>query len=87
MNFSTKDFFNKSDVISRNLRIRFRLLKKSLVENFISCAVILTLASLTVSLLTTQALTGFVSLLLLDRFLLIPAYLENETSKAALKLL
>ena len=48
---------------------------------------ILTLTSFSVSLLITQALTGFVNLLLLDRsFLLIPAYLENETSKAALKL-
>ena len=34
-----------------------------------------------------QQLTGFVSFLLLDRsFLLIPAHLENETSKVALKL-
>ena len=36
MEFSIKDFFSKCDQIRRNLR---DLLKKSLVENFIFCAV------------------------------------------------
>ena len=40
MKFSIKDFFSKCDQISRNLRIWSHLLKKSLMENFIFCAVI-----------------------------------------------
>ena len=39
MKFSTKDFFSKCDQIRRNLRIWSHLLKKSLMENFIFCAV------------------------------------------------
>ena len=39
MNFSTKDFFSKCDQIRRKLRIWSHLLKKSLMENFIFCAV------------------------------------------------
>ena len=35
-----KDFFSKSDRIRRKLRIWSHLLKKSLMENFIFCAVI-----------------------------------------------
>ena len=35
MKFSTKDFFSKYDQICRKLRIWSRLLKKSLMENFI----------------------------------------------------
>ena len=34
-----KDFFSKCDQIHRKLRIWSHLLKKSLMENFISCAV------------------------------------------------
>ena len=37
--FSIKDLFSKCDQIRRNLRIWSRLLKKSLMENFIFCAV------------------------------------------------
>ena len=40
MKFSTKDFFSKCDQIRKKLRIWSHLLKKSLVENFIFCAVI-----------------------------------------------
>ena len=37
--FSMKDFFSKCDQIRRKLRIWSHLLKKSLMENFIFCAV------------------------------------------------
>ena len=39
MKFSIKDFFSKYDQIRRKLRIWSHLLKKSLMENFIFCAV------------------------------------------------
>ena len=39
MNFSIEDFFSKCGQISRKLRIWSHLLKKSLIENFIFCAV------------------------------------------------
>ena len=39
MKFSIKDFFSKSDQIRRKLRILSHLLQKSLMENFIFCAV------------------------------------------------
>ena len=39
MKFSIKDFFSKSDQIRRKLRIWSHLLKKSLMENFVFCAV------------------------------------------------
>ena len=39
MKFSIKDFFSKCDQICSFLRIWSHLLKKSLTENFISCAV------------------------------------------------
>ena len=39
MKFFITDFFSKCDQISRNLRIWSHLLKKSIMENFISCAV------------------------------------------------
>ena len=39
MKFSIKGFFSKCDQILRKLRISSHLLKKSLMENFISCAV------------------------------------------------
>ena len=38
--FSIKYFFSKCDEIRRNLRIWSHLLKKSLMENFIFCAVL-----------------------------------------------
>ena len=37
--FSIKDFFSKCDQIRKKLWIWSRLLKKSLMENFIFCAV------------------------------------------------
>ena len=37
--FSIKDFLSKCDQICRNLRISSHLLKKSLLESFIFCAV------------------------------------------------
>ena len=40
MKFSIKDFFSKCDQIRRKLRIWSHLLKKSLIENFICCAVL-----------------------------------------------
>ena len=40
MKFSIKDLFSKCDQIRRKLRIWSHLLKKSLMENFIFCAVI-----------------------------------------------
>ena len=39
MKFSIKDFFSKCDQIRRKLRIWSNLLKNSLMENFIFCAV------------------------------------------------
>ena len=39
MKFSIKDLFSKCDQIRRKLRIWSHLLKKSLMENFIFCAV------------------------------------------------
>ena len=39
MKFSVKDFFSKCDQICKKLRIWSHLLKKSLLENFISYAV------------------------------------------------
>ena len=43
MKFSIKDFFVKCDQIRGKLRIWSHLLKKSLMENFIFCAVDVTL--------------------------------------------
>ena len=40
LKFSIKNFFSKCDQIRRNLRIWSHLLKKSLMENFIFCAVL-----------------------------------------------
>ena len=39
MKFSIKDFFSKCDQICRKMRIWSHLLRKSLLENFIFCAV------------------------------------------------
>ena len=41
MKFSIKDFFSKCDQIRSFLRIWSHLLKKSLIESFIFCAVLL----------------------------------------------
>ena len=43
MKFFIKDFFSKCDQIRRKLRIWSDLLKKSLMENFIFCAVYYTI--------------------------------------------
>ena len=43
MRFSVKDFFSKGDEIRRKLWICSHLLKKSLMENLIFCAVIYSL--------------------------------------------
>ena len=43
MKFSIKDFFSKCDIIRSFLQIWSNLLNKSLMENFIFCAVILAL--------------------------------------------
>ena len=40
MKFCIKDFFSKCDQIRRNLRISSHLLKKTLMENLIFCAVV-----------------------------------------------
>ena len=40
MKFSIKDFFSKCSQIRRKLRIWSHLLKKSFMENFIFCAVL-----------------------------------------------
>ena len=42
MKLSIKNLFSKCDQIRRELRIWSHLLKKSLMENFIFCAVLLT---------------------------------------------
>ena len=39
MKFSIKDFFSKCDQIRSFLRISSQLLKKSLMKNFVFCAV------------------------------------------------
>ena len=44
MKFSIKDFFSKCDQIRRKLRIWSHLLKKSLMENFTFCAVLMQVA-------------------------------------------
>ena len=44
MRFSIKDFFSKCNQIRRKMRIWWHLLKKSLMENFIFCAVASTCA-------------------------------------------
>ena len=40
MKFSIKDFFSKCDQIRKKLRIWSHLLKKSIMENFLFCAVV-----------------------------------------------
>ena len=52
MKFSIKDFFSNCDQIRRNLRIWSHLMKKSLMENFIFCAVLVVL-----NLLKSQPIT------------------------------
>ena len=47
MKFSTEDFFSKCEQVRSFLRIWSHLLKKSLIENFIFCAVFIALEHLT----------------------------------------
>ena len=54
--FSIKDFFSKCDQIHSFLRIWSHLLKKSLMENFIFCAVITIFQSLAVSTIVQLAI-------------------------------
>ena len=46
MKFSINDFFSKFDQILRKLRTWSHLPKKSLIENFIFCAVLATIAKI-----------------------------------------
>ena len=46
MKFSIKAFFSKCDQIRRKLQIWSHLPKKSLIENFIFCAVLATIAKI-----------------------------------------
>ena len=50
MKFSIKDIFSKCDQIRGKLWIQSHLLKKSLIENFIFCAVKVSLLDLSISL-------------------------------------
>ena len=56
MKFSIKDFFSKCDQIRSKMRIWSHLLKKSLMENFIFCAVLLISCYLWFSLLRKKNL-------------------------------
>ena len=49
MKFSIKDYFTKCDQICSFLRIWSQLLKKSLIENFIFCAVLVVYVALNVA--------------------------------------
>ena len=51
MKFSIKDFFSKCDEIHTKLQIWLHLLKKSLMENFIFCAVCILICVITVLIL------------------------------------
>ena len=46
MKFSVKDIFSKYDEILHFLRILSHLLKKSLMKNFVFCAVYITLTTI-----------------------------------------
>ena len=50
MKFSIQNFFSKCDQIRKKLRICLHLLKKSLMENFVFCAVDNVIKTLEVSL-------------------------------------
>ena len=65
MKFSIKDFFSKCDQIRRKLWIWSHLLKKSLMENFIFCAVYG--ETLKVVFLTSPLLSLNISVLVCER--------------------
>ena len=56
MEFSIKDFFSKHDQIRSFLRICSHLLKKSLMENFIFCAVLDKVLNTSLSLISTSTI-------------------------------
>ena len=59
MKFSIKHIFSKCDQVPRKLRIWSHLLKKSLMESFIFCAVKVALLDLSVSLKNGMIFTDF----------------------------
>ena len=59
MKFSVKDFFSKCDQIRRKLRIWSHLLKKSLMENFIFCAVYISQYSVLITCHNFDSYLGF----------------------------
>ena len=65
MKFSIQDFFSKCDQIGKKLRIWSHLLKKTLMENFIFCAVWLPLKSqkLKLARVLREWLTAFYTIL------------------------
>ena len=77
MKFSIKDFFSKCDQIRSYLWISSRLLKKSLMENFIFCAVYISLLS-KVDLLENLYVFYSFKILPVSNFTIINE--ENDTS-------
>ena len=77
MKFSIKDFFSKCDQICSSLWISSRLLKKSLMENFIFCAVYISLLS-KVDLLENLYVFYSFKILSVSNFTIINE--ENDTS-------
>ena len=77
MKFSIKDFFSKCDQIRSSLWISSRLLKKSLMENFIFCAVYISLLS-KVDLLENLYVFYSFKILSVSNFTIINE--ENDTS-------
>ena len=69
--FSIKDFLNRCDQIRRELRIWSHLLKKSLMQNFIYCAVLETFNS-RMSMRKTPASFQFAITCILPPFSLFP---------------
>ena len=61
MKFSIKDFFSKCDQTRSFLRIWSHLLKKSLVENFIFCAVVLEAAKTSYANKTRESLPRYLA--------------------------
>ena len=82
MNFSIKDFFNKCDQIRSFLQIWSHLLKKSLMKNFIFCAVqVIRILYLKVEL--WQAIAGFCYTLFLSK--IIHKYSTIKSNKMKIK--
>ena len=85
MKFSIKNFFSKRDEIRRRLRIWWHLLKKSLMENFIFCAVTAVGPISCVLCLDNLSLTckGEISVVFLPlaNFLSIPQYVFTDVEE------